>query len=289
MDRAWDCAPNENGILLPKRPVEHRGEQYDPAGFAVLADMQSRHFWYLGRHRFLWHALRRALRMAGAGRRTGLQGIDLGGGCGGWLRYLLDRRPNPFGELALGDSSLQALQLAADVVGPDVPRYQIDLLDLPWQGRWDVAFLLDVLEHIPDDQGVLRQVHQALRPRGLLVVTTPALQAFWTYNDVLAHHVRRYSRQDFARLASACGYELCFSRYFQFLLSPLLLLSRMRAPHVGRMSEAEIRAHLARTHRVPPWPVNQALRLIFSVESPAGVWLPFPWGTSVLAVLRRPA
>jgi hypothetical protein len=31
-----------------------------------------------------------------------------------------------------------------------------------------------------------------------------------------------------------------------------------------------------------------ALAAIFSAETPLGAWLPFPWGTSVLAVLRRP-
>jgi 2-polyprenyl-3-methyl-5-hydroxy-6-metoxy-1,4-benzoquinol methylase len=288
MDEAWVPPADPGGIFLPLRPIEHREQDYDSATFAVLADMQARHFWYLGRHRFLWHALRRTLRCS-AGRRSGLQGVDLGGGCGGWLSYLSRRQPNPFGELALADSSVQALTRAAAVVGPNVRRYQIDLLDLRWERRWDVAFLLDVLEHIPDDERVLRQVRQALRPGGMLLVTTPALRAFWTYNDVLAHHVRRYSLGDFSRLADACGLQLCFARYFMFLLSPLLLLSRLRAPDPARMSESEQRAYLARTHRVPSWPVNQALRLIFSLESPAGVWLSFPWGTSVLAVLRRPA
>jgi SAM-dependent methyltransferase len=215
--------------------------------------------------------------------------VDLGGGCGGWVHYLQQRCPDLFAELALADSSADALALAAAVVGPGVGRYQVDLLRLQWRQRWDVAFLLDVLEHVPRHVEVLRQVRESLRPGGLVLVTTPALRAFWSYNDDLSHHVRRYSRRDFRRLARRSGLELCFSRYFMFLLSPLLVLSRLRAPDLARLSEEEVRAYLDRTHRVPPWPVNQALRLVFSLESPAGVWLPFPWGTSVLAVLRRPA
>src|SRR5207253_1692918 len=138
----------------------------------------------------------------------------LGGGCGGWIRYLNDHCPHVFGELVLADSSMRALTLAADVVGSDVKRYQVDLLRLHWRGRWDVAFLLDVLEHVPDHVEVLNQIREALRPGGLLVVTTPALYSFWTYNDDLAHHLRRYSRRDFSRLASSSGLQLCFARYF---------------------------------------------------------------------------
>jgi SAM-dependent methyltransferase len=214
--------------------------------------------------------------------------VDLGGGCGGWIRYLKDQAPGTFAELALADSSQTALELAAPVVGPEVARFQVDLLDLDWQDRWDVAFLLDVLEHIPQDVAVLRQVRQALRPGGLLFVACPALRCFWSYNDVLAHHCRRYSRADFARLACAAGLELCRSRYFQFLLSPLLYLSRARGPDPAALTPEQARRLLDRTHRIPPALVNAALELIFSAETPLGWHLPFPWGTSLLGVFRKP-
>ncbi len=276
-----------SGIFAPVQPVEHREEEYDSALFQILRDMQARHFWYQGRHRFVLHALKRALRLANLDGLSGLTGIDLGGGCGGWVRYLRDHCPQLFDELALGDSSIRALTLAADVVGSDVKRYQVDLLSLHWSGRWDVAFLLDVLEHIPDDGEVLYQIAKSVRPGGLLIVTTPALSALRTYYDDLVHHVRRYSRKDFARLAASSGLELCFTRYFMFFLSPLLLLSRLGSPNVQKMSEQEVRQHLSQTHAVPSWPVNQALRLIFSLETPLGTWLSFPWGASILAVLRK--
>jgi SAM-dependent methyltransferase len=281
--------PMANGIILPEVPVRHRDDEYDPAGFAVLQDMQARHFWYLGRHRFLLGAVKHHCPPRSREGAAGLHGVDLGGGCGGWIRYLQAHGRHLFSELALADSSLSALSRAADVVGPDIKRYQIDLLRVPWTQRWDVAFLLDVLEHIPQDVEVLQAIRESLRPGGLLFVTTPALKCFWTYNDDLSHHVRRYSRQDFARLAVRSGLRLCWTRYFMFFLSPLLLLSRWTAPSVKDMDEPTIREHLRRTHRVPVASINQALRMVFSLETPLGFWLPFPWGTSILAVLQRPS
>jgi trans-aconitate methyltransferase len=278
----------ENGILIPDGPVQHRDEEYDPNGFVVLREMQARHFWYLGRHRFLLSAVKRFCPSLPREQKAALQAIDLGGGCGGWIHYLHTMAPGFFSELALADSSLCALTHAADIVGPDVTRYQIDLCRLTWRERWDVAFLLDVLEHIPEDVKVLRAIRDSLRPGGLLFVTTPALKCFWTYNDDLAQHVRRYSRRDFSQLAKRSGFQLRSSRYFMFLLSPLLLLSRWKAPNIQGMTEEAIREHLQQTHRVPAWPINQALRMVFSLETPLGVWFPFPWGTSILAVLQRP-
>ena len=128
----------------------------------------------------------------------------------------------------------------------------------------------------------------SLKPGGLLFVTTPALECFRTMNDELVHHVRRYTRADFKQLARNCGLELVASRYFMFFLSPLLILSRWLAPAVARMHGREIRDYVTRTHSVPATPINQALRLLFSMETPLGLWLPFPWGTSLLGVFRKP-
>jgi hypothetical protein len=44
---------------------------------------------------------------------------------------------------------------------------------------------------------------------------------------------------------------------------------------------------LTPSYRVPHPIVNGALAAIFGCESPLGHRLPFPWGTSLLAVLQR--
>jgi SAM-dependent methyltransferase len=285
---ATDCfQQNAEGIYVAPQTVSHRDDEYDPSHFELLLEMQRDHFWYRGRHRFLIHAIRRFCRRISASGGAG-SAIDLGGGCGGWLQYLQQTEPSLFDRLALGDSSVRALQLAESVVGPDVDRYQIDLAQLPWQNRWDTAFLLDVLEHIPDDVGVLNQVTRTLRPGGYLFVTTPALNFFWSYNDELVHHVRRYARRDFSRLAAQSGLVLCQTRYFMTFLSPLLLLSRIKSPAIAEMSREQILEHQRRTHRVPPAPINNLLSFVFSLETPLGHWYPLPWGTSVMAVFRRP-
>ena len=154
--------------------------------------MQREHFWYRGRHRFLSHAVRQwALPRYPRDYRPRV--IDLGGGCGGWIRYLADAAIWPGAELALSDSSAHALQLAMSSLPGGVGLYQADLLDLQWRDRWDCLFLLDVLEHIPDHEAVLRQIHEATIPGGLLFLTVPALMSFWSFVDEAGHHQRHTS------------------------------------------------------------------------------------------------
>jgi SAM-dependent methyltransferase len=276
---------DSRGIYQPPTPIVHRDEEYPSEGFDSLVAMQRDHFWYRGRHRFILHFTRKVLSHYQG--RSGLEAIDLGGGCGGWVNYLQHHEPDVF-RLSIGDSSELALELARPFVSSDVGRYQIDLLNLQWSCRWDVAFMLDVLEHIPDDVRALREVRSALRPGGYLITTTPALERFRSPLDDMSLHVRRYSRDDLARRAAAANLELVTTRYFMFFLSPLLVLSRRHIPDASTLTTVEAREYMRKSAEIPAAPINRALSLIFSLETPLGAWMPFPWGTSVLAVFRKP-
>jgi len=275
--------PAADGILEPKLAVRHRNDEYDERGFESLKAMQEQHFWYRGRHRFLLHALRRHARSIGENWKA----VDLGGGTGGWIQYLVRHGIAPSGQLALADSSRRALQLAGDVLPTNVSRYQIDATNLGWREEWDAAFLLDVIEHLPDDTTAMREAGRALKPGGLLFVTTPAFQQLWSLNDDMAHHLRRYRRRDFEALASRSGLRLIDSRYFMFFLSPLYWLARNR-PGLSEISPAQQQQAMEAMHQVPSRPLNLALPAVFAVETPLGHWLRFPVGTSVLGVFQKP-
>lgn len=276
----------ERGIFIPRTRPSHRNDEYDEMGFEVLIRMQREHFWYRGRHKLLLNVLKKEIAQH-FGQTEDFRAIDMGGGCGGWLEYIHTNSPGMFSELALGDSSMRALTLAEPVLGGFAKRYQVDLLNLAWAESWDVVFLLDVLEHIPDHEEVLQQIYRSMRPGGLLFVTTPALEFFWSYNDDVALHQRRYSRKDFQTLARQTNFELLRTNYFMFFLSPALLLSRIlfRPPKLA--TPEQLKAHLIQTHRIPSQPINGLLTKLFSFEAAMINSVNFPWGTSILAVFRR--
>jgi hypothetical protein len=82
-----------DGIFTPSVAVVHRDDEYDSRGFGLLRDIQSRHFWYQGRHRFLLEALKLHLpKLLPIG--NALTPINLGGGCGGRITFMQERPPD---------------------------------------------------------------------------------------------------------------------------------------------------------------------------------------------------
>ena len=67
------------------------------------------------------------------------------------------------------------------------------LRSIPEGERFDSLLYIDVLEHIEDDQGELREAAAHLAPGGTLVVLVPAWQWLYSPFDRAIGHFRRYS------------------------------------------------------------------------------------------------
>src|SRR5204862_5299850 len=100
---------------------------------------------------------------------------------------------------------------------------------LPFERQFDVALLCDVIEHLDDDVGALREAAQALRPGGVLLVTVPAHAWLWSTLDDVSGHKRRYARRTLRRAIVAAGLEPQIVRHFNALLTPIQALQRLLA------------------------------------------------------------
>jgi SAM-dependent methyltransferase len=143
------------------------------------------------------HALRERLLLdlflsASPGRRV----LNAGAGQGTFSQRLEERRF----EVTSADDSEAALALLRRRVRGEV--VQVDVTALPFaDGSFDAAVLGEVLEHVPDDEGALREVVRVLRPEGVLAASVPAGPERLGTSDRWAGHLRRYSR---SMLTGAC-------------------------------------------------------------------------------------
>ena len=112
--------------------------------------------------------------------------------------------------------------------------------------QYSLITMLDVLEHLEDPVGALRHAMELLTPSGLMIITVPALMALWTNHDVLNHHLTRYTRRSFRKVAGQAGFEAQEERYLYHWTCPVKLgvrviesmfipsLKRLRSLRAGR-------------------------------------------------------
>ena len=107
--------------------------------------------------------------------------------------------------------------------------------DLP-SAATDCAFLMDVLEHVDQDDVLLRDLLRVVRPGGLVVITVPAHRTLWSDHDVFLGHWRRYNRRELLHLVESCGFivQECFYFFAMALAERLIARSLSRGGLSGR-------------------------------------------------------
>src|SRR5579862_1002517 len=78
----------------------------------------------------------------------------------------------------------------------------------------DTVICLNVLEHIEDDLGALRNIHSALAPGGRAIVLVPCGQEIYGQLDVILGHHRRYSETQLRQVLEQAGFQI--ERCLQF-------------------------------------------------------------------------
>jgi SAM-dependent methyltransferase len=79
--------------------------------------------------------------------------------------------------------------------------------------RFDAAIMINVLEHIEDDHGILRELLATLKPGGRLVLWVPAFPLLYSEFDRKIGHYRRYRMTGLRALLSGAGYDVTTIRY----------------------------------------------------------------------------
>lgn len=224
---------------------------------------------------FFWHRLRWKAVAGLLPRGDRFQLLDVGAGPGLIGEYL--RRDRPAARYRFIEP-IESLRRHLE------QRFGVDANagDMGSVGDMDVVTLLDVLEHQVDDGAFLADIVGRMRPGATLIMTVPALPRLWSAWDVALGHERRYVRPSLREvIASSHGRVQEISYLFPELV-PAALLRRMRQP-AGRVHLTAAEEY--QFPELPRW-LNGLLYAVGSATLAARrVW---PFGTSLLAVVRRP-
>jgi len=169
------------------------------------------------------------------------------------------------------------------------------LEDLPFSDdEFDLLLACDVLEHIEDDTGALRELRRVAAPGARLLITVPAYQWMWTVHDVQLHHVRRYTLAVLQDRLRASGWTVTQATYFNSILLPVVAAARLASRWSARWSAARSSRQSSRQGHTDldrtPALLNAVLELPMRLEAAlVGRGARFPAGVSLGLVCRGPS
>jgi SAM-dependent methyltransferase len=241
----------------------------DPEAYLEMAQTEDRHWWFVARRAVLKD-------FVSAFELPPLANIlEVGVGTGGNLEML--------GEF--GSVKGMELNPVAREIATRKSQGRIEIRsgrcpdDIAFAGdRFNLICMFDVLEHVEEDVETLAALRQALTLDGRLLLTVPAFPWLWSGHDEFLHHKRRYTARDLASKIAAAGLRLERISYFNTLLFPFGVLSRL----LNRLMPGRVGSDAA----VPAAHVNFMLRHIFSLEKVLLRYVNLPFGMSLVAVLR---
>ncbi len=143
-------------------------------------------------------------------RFVGTRVMEVGAGIGNITRRLSPGRQR---YLATDLDAEHLARLRVRFQGrPNLTTAQCDLSSsasfAPHAGQFDTVVCLNVLEHIEDDLGGLRNIHSALASGGRAIILVPQDQSIYGTLDKVLGHFRRYSESQLRARMEEAGFRV---------------------------------------------------------------------------------
>ena len=250
------------------------GSNYDSVFYEEIGKVEDNHFWFRHRKEVIVNLI---LRYAGAPK--GFRMLDVGSGTCSIAACIA--RSFSLSRVYCTDLNIQGLKDGRKKFG--VRAAMLDMRSGALKCKFDVIGMFDVLEHIEDDEGMIRTAAKNLTDNGTLMVTVPFGPQLWSNFDIVSGHQRRYLKEELRSKLGSAGFDVCYLSHLFSFLAPLMFLSRGRKEQGRDDIAAEVRRQLN-----PPPAVNFLFRCMLKPEGMimrmGGV---IPYGSSLIAVAKK--
>lgn len=133
--------------------------------------------------------------------------LEIGAGIGNFAQWARESAP----EYHVSDNDPRLVQ----ELSREFPKAVCWDLFSPYPNdeTFDTIVILNVVEHLKEDQQALYKVNERLKTGGHLILMVPAMNFLYGSLDVSFGHYRRYTKKSITRIIRNAGFQIIDSRY----------------------------------------------------------------------------
>jgi SAM-dependent methyltransferase len=189
----------------------------------------------------------------------------------------------------------QATLMGADVVYKPllnlaehlaIPLLRFDIVQCPLPDNClDAIIMLNVLEHIENDEAALKQVYRILKPGGCFVLEVPASPSLYDIHDKICLHFRRYTLSKLSRLLKQTGFTLLKQSHLGSFIYPGFWLAKQKNKRLLSAPEKLQRQLMEKSIRRSG--KSKILSRIMQAELLLGRFISYPFGVRCLVTCTK--
>jgi SAM-dependent methyltransferase len=254
----------------------------NPCEYDLMAELEASHWWYAGVQDLFKRLLENP--QFAPGKNPNI--LDAGCGSGAHIQLLGGLlKPAYLGGFDLSELAVEH----AAKKSPEADIYQSDLCkpEVHISGL-DLILCCDVLYTTPLDEGIagLKTVTDRLNPGGLLLLHLPAYNWLKSRHDLAVHTRQRFTKDSARRILTSLQLRVEFLSYRMCVLLPAVVAWRL--PTLFRRGATNSETASSDLRPVPA-PLNRLLLTALQLENRIlSRGIPLPWGSSIVAVGRKP-
>jgi ubiquinone/menaquinone biosynthesis C-methylase UbiE len=199
--------------------------------------------------------------------------LDIGCGTGDNIILL-----SKFGECYGIDFSNKAVKYCKEKGLKKV--YIADALDTKFKSNnFDLVTAFDVMEHIKNDKGFIREIKRILKPSGYAIISVPAFDFLWNENDKLSQHNKRYTKRSIKKLVDKDFDIVKISYWNSTIFFPVMLYC-----FYERFKKSKKRTN--NLNKIPKF-MDKILRYVIKIENILVEKANMPFGVSLFLIIRK--
>ena len=238
--------------------------------YIKLYEVETEHWWFSARKKIIAHIVDKKIKK---NRNSTL--LDFGCGTGAILDEL-SKKYTTYG----ADMSELAISFCKKRNLSNIFTNDHFFNNSEYKGKFDIVTVLDVIEHIDEDQQLLEKLKDLLAEDGSIVITVPAYQFLFGAHDIANMHKRRYNKKGLRKVVESAGYQIYKLSYFNTFTAPLIILRRF-------LDRNEKGWEYSMDYDIPNKFLNAILKFVFGLEKHILSSISMPFGISILCIAKK--